>query len=108
MLGIKARAEGTGPPSLAVVYIELALWMATFLDFLVAELSLVVRQDWLRSLLAVSATGLFSIGLVLIKPPIWVDALITVGSLVGLWWLYRPVTRKAMPDTVKHALEEAS
>jgi hypothetical protein len=63
--------------------------------FLVAEAGLVVRRDWLRPLLAVSATGLITIGLVLVKPPLWVDGLVTLGVYVGLWGVYRPAARRA-------------
>ncbi len=90
MLGIKARAEGTGPSSPAVVYTELTLWVVAFLGFLVAEAGLVVGRDWLRPLLAVSATGLITVGLLLIKPPVWVDGLITLGAWMGLWKTYWP------------------
>ena len=102
MLGTKARAEGAGPPALTVVYSELALWMATFLGFLVAETGLVLRRDWLRPGLAVSATGLITIGLLLVKPPLWVDGLVTTGVLMGVWWMYRSTAQRAMPDTGKH------
>ncbi len=98
MLGIKARAEGAGPPAPAETYTELALWVVAFLGFLVAEAGLVIRRDWLRPLLAVSATGLITIGLMLVKPPVWVDGLITLGSLVWLWWLYRPTVRRAISE----------
>ncbi len=98
MLGIKARAERAGPPAPAVVYTELALWVVAFLGFLIAEAGLVVRRDWLRPLLAVSATGLITVGLLLVKPPVWVDGLVTLGSLVGLWWLYRPTVRRAISE----------
>jgi hypothetical protein len=75
---------------------ELALWVVAFLAFLVAEAGLVVRRDWLRPLLAVSATGLITVGLLLVKPPLWVDGLITLGAWAGLWWLYRPAAQKAI------------
>ncbi len=103
MLGIKARAEGAGPPALTVVYSELALWVAAFLGFLVAEAGLVVRRDWLRPGLAVSATGLLTIGLLLVKPPIWVDGLVTLGAWVGLWKTYWPNlhTRKTRGEEVE-------
>ena len=103
MLGIKARAEGVAPEAPAIMYTELALWLAAFLSFLVAEAGLVVRRDWLRPLLAVSATGLITVGLVLIKPPIWVDGLTMIGVCVGLWWTYRAAARRAEPGTGKHA-----
>lgn len=96
LLGIKARAEGAGPPAPTVVYTELVLWMAAFLGFLVAEAGLVVRRDWVRPGLAVSATGLITISLVLLKPPLWVDGLVTLGLCVGLRWTYRPVSRRAI------------
>lgn len=101
MLGIQARAEGAGPPAPMVVYTELALWLAAFLGFLVAETGLVVRRDWVRPLLAVWATGLVTIGLLLVKPPLWVDGLATVGVLAGMWWMYRPAASRVIPGTGK-------
>jgi hypothetical protein len=103
MLGIKARAEGIAPISQAILNTEAALWAVMFLGLLVAEARLVVRRDWLRPLLAVSATGLITVGLVLVKLPVWVDGLVTLSSLAGLWWMYRPAARRAQPGTGKHA-----
>jgi hypothetical protein len=95
MQGIKKRAEGAAPESPAAVYLELALWLAVFLGFLVAEAGLVVRRDWARPLLAVPATALITIGLVVLRPPVWVDGLATIGVCVGLWWMYRRSARSA-------------
>jgi hypothetical protein len=95
MVGIKERAEGVTPEVPLVTYTELTLWVSTFLGFLIAEVGLVVRHDWLRPLLALSETGLSTVGLVLIKPPLWVDGLISLGCLMGLWRIYRPTTSKA-------------
>ncbi len=64
--------------------------------FLVAEAGLVVRRDWLWPGLAVSATGLLTVGLLLVAPPLWVDGLVTLGVCVGLWWMYRPAARRAI------------
>ncbi len=108
MLGIKARAEGAGPPAPALVYTELALWVVAFLAFLVAEAGLVVRRDWLRPGLAVSATGLITVGLLLVKPPLWVDGLVTLGSLAGLWWIYRPVAHGAIAGSGNRAVVETT
>jgi hypothetical protein len=88
-------------PAPAFVYTELALWMAAFLGFLVAEAELVIQRDWLRPLLVVSATGLITIGLLLLKPQLWVDTLATISVLVGLWWLYRPTVLRDLPGTRK-------
>jgi len=81
--------------SKAITYTELALWMAAFLGFLLAEAGLVVRRDWLRPGLAVAATGLITIGLVLAKPPIWIDGLATISIYAGIWWIYRSAARSA-------------
>ncbi len=106
MLGIKERAEGTTLEAPAVAYTELALWLAAFLGFLVAEAGLVVRRDWLRPLLAAPVTALITIGLVIRKPPVWVDGLVTIGGLVGLWKTYRPAARSAIPGTGKRVHRE--
>jgi len=103
MLGIQARAEGVAPEAPAITYTELALWLAAFLGFLVAEAELVIRRNWLRPGFSVSATGLITIGLALVEPPVWVDGLVTLGVLAGLWWMYRPVARRAVPGTGKYA-----
>jgi hypothetical protein len=95
MLGIKERAESAVPEAPAITYTGLALWMATFLGFLLAEAGLVVRRDWLRPGLIVSATGLITIALVLARPPIWIDGLATISVYVGIWWIYRSVARSA-------------
>lgn len=89
LLGIKERAEGAKLESPLVVYGDLALWLALFLGFLVAEAGLVLRRDWTRPLLALSATALITIGLVLWKPAGWVDGLATFGVYAGLWRIYR-------------------
>ena len=94
------------PEAPAVTYTELALWVATFLGFLVAEAGLVARRDWLRPLLVVSATGLITVGLVLVKPPLWVDGLAAIGVCVGSWWMYRPAALRAIPGTGKYTPRE--
>ena len=103
MLGIQARAEGVAPVDQTVLNTEAALWTIMFLGLLVAEAGLVVRRDWLRPLVAVSATGLLLVGLVLLRPPVWVDGLVTLGVFVGLWWTYRLAVRRAIPSTGKLA-----
>lgn len=98
--GIKRRAEGTPLGNPAMLYLELALWLSAFLGFLVAEVVLVVRRDWVLPLLAVPATALVTIGLVLARPPIWIDGLATAAVFVGLWWMSQgqaPVTASANP-----------
>jgi hypothetical protein len=79
-----------------VFWYQVRATVATFLGFLVAEAGFVVRRDWLRPGLSVAATGLIAVGLMLVKPPLWVNRLITLGSLAGLWWIYRSASRRAI------------
>jgi len=103
MLGIKKRAEGATLDTPAVVYLELALWLAVFLGFLVAETGLVVRRDWVRPLIAVAATALITIALVVLRPPVWVDGAATIGVCAGLWWNYRRSTHPASGERLSGA-----
>ena len=108
MLGIKARAEGVAPIPQAILNTEAVLWTVLFLAFLIAEIGLVVRRDWLRPLLAVSATGLLMVGLLLVKPPLWVDGLVTLGVWVGLWktcWSNVRMGRRDERRTIKDEKE---
>jgi hypothetical protein len=106
MLGIKTRAEGVAPMPQAILNTEAVLWTVMFLAFLIAEIGLVVRRDWLRPLLAVSATGLLMVGLVLLRPPVWVDGLVTVGVCVGLWKTYWPNVRMGRRDERRSSKDE--
>jgi hypothetical protein len=85
MLGIKARVEGVRPQAQSVQIAEVIFWTAIFLSFLSAAGGFVIRRDWLRPLICVSATGLITTGVVLIKPPVWVDGLAMVVVWTGLW-----------------------
>ncbi len=48
-----------------------------------------IQRNGMRPLLAASATALTTIGLVPMRPPIWVDGMATFGVFMGLWWMYR-------------------
>jgi hypothetical protein len=93
MLGIKARTEGISPPSQSGQDVEIGLWAGMLLAFLAAEVALFVRRDWLRSLLGTTALGVTMVGLVLVKPPTWIDGLVFLMTCVAVWWMYRSAPR---------------
>ncbi len=103
MLGIKARAEGMSPPSRTDQNIEIGLWAGMLLAFLAAEVALVVRRDWLKSPLVATAVGVTMVGLVLVKPPTWIDGLVLLMICVALWWMYRPASRSEPKLTAMQA-----
>ena len=86
LLGITARAEGRSPDTPEYVYVELPLWLACFIAFLAAELTLLFKEAFIRPLLAAAATGLLTAWLVLVQPLLWITALGTLTSLALLWW----------------------
>jgi len=89
MLGIKARAEGQPVESLYGLTVELLLWIVAFIGFVIAEVWIVVRQDWRRPLVVAIAAASTTILLVLWKPPLGVDALFTTGIIAGLRWAFQ-------------------
>lgn len=73
--GIRSRAEQATIRSPASLTLELFLWVACFVGFLVAEIRTVARPRWASSaMIAAGAAGL-TIALVLWQPPLVVDAL---------------------------------
>jgi len=74
MLGIRDRAEGRPPASLAAQSAELGLWLLAFAGFLIAEAALVWSRRWLRFLAVALGAGALTILVVMLKPPLWIDA----------------------------------
>jgi len=88
LLGIKARAEGVPPEPARIMYSKLALWLGAFLSFFAAELTLVLSRRLLRPLVATAATGLITVWLVLVNPPLWICALVMLLAWAFLWWAW--------------------
>jgi hypothetical protein len=86
MLGIKAQAQGVPPEAPQIIYAELALWLGAFLSFLAAEITLIFSKVFLKPLLVAAAIGLLTVWLVLVKPTLWICALVTLLAWTLLWW----------------------
>ncbi|MBL7162293.1 MAG: hypothetical protein ISS57_06780 [Anaerolineales bacterium] len=89
ILGIKARAEGQPVESLYGLTVELLLWIMAFIGFVIAEVWIIIRQDWQSPLAVAIAAASITILLVLWKPPLGVDALFTTSIFAGLWWAFQ-------------------
>jgi hypothetical protein len=48
--------------------------------------------------MTVSAIGLITVGLLLGKPPLWIDGLVTLCAWVGLWKTYWPNVHRGRRD----------
>jgi hypothetical protein len=86
MVGIRDRAEGRPIRSFRSQTLELLLWVACFIGFVVAEIRFVTRQRFVvPAIVSVGAVAL-TIALVVCQPPIWVDALGAAAILGALAW----------------------
>jgi hypothetical protein len=88
LLGIKARAEGVPPEAPRIMYAELALWLAAFLSFFAAEITLVLSDGLLKPFFAAAATGLMTVWLVLVNPALWICAPVTLLACALVWWAW--------------------
>jgi hypothetical protein len=86
LLGVRDRVEGRRIQPLAVQAVEIAVWIALLLEFVVAIVLILVRRQWWRAwiaaLLAVS-TLLFAL---YARQPIWSGALLQVPMLASIVW----------------------
>lgn len=91
LLGIKERVEGREPLPPEVVYGELALWLVCFVGFWTAEVGIVVGRAWRKLALVALGAALLTVALVLVKPPVGVDALGAIAIWIAIWRASRPV-----------------
>jgi hypothetical protein len=88
LLGIRDRVEGHPVQPLAVESMEITVWMAALLEFLVAIALIPVRRewwrDWITALLASSAL-LFAL---YAREPLWAGALLQIPILVSMVWAW--------------------
>ena len=96
MEGIKARAEGTYRQT-AFLYVELFAWLGMFAGFLMTLIALVLRREWVGSLLLAILTGSVTVVCVLVRPVLFVDIIGVAAVAVAVWSVTRP-TEKRVPD----------
>jgi hypothetical protein len=94
LLGIRGRVEGHGIQSLAVQAVEITVWIAFLLEFVVAIVLVFVRRQWWRTwttaLLAASGL-LFAL---YAREPVWTGALLQVPTLASMVWARGANSRK--------------
>jgi hypothetical protein len=98
MEGIKARAEGTYRRTI-FLYVELFAWLGMFLGFLVTLIALVLRREWVGSLLLAILTGSVTVVCVLVRPALFADIIGVVAVGVSVWSVTRQA-EKRVPDSL--------
>ena len=95
LLGVRDRVEGLRIQPLAVQAVEIAVWIALLLEFVVAIVLMLVRRQWwcawIAAVLAVS-TLLFAL---YARQPIWSGALLQVPILASMVWAWGADQREA-------------
>jgi len=79
MLGIRDRVEGRPIRSLAAQSAEFGLWLLAFAGFVTAEVLLVCGTRWRRYLAVALGAGALTLAAVMLKPPLWLDAVVVLG-----------------------------
>jgi hypothetical protein len=94
LLGVRDRVEGRQIQPLAVQAMEIAVWIAALLEFVVAIVLILVRRQWWRTWVAalLAASALFFA--LYARQPIWTGALPHVPVLASMVWAWR-ANRKA-------------
>jgi hypothetical protein len=95
LLGIRDRVEGRRIQPLAVQAAEITVWIAAFLEFVVAVVLILVRRPWWRAW----TTAVFAASALLFvlyaREPIWTGAVLQVPILATIAWAWRPDPRPA-------------
>lgn len=84
LLGIKDRVEGRHIEALAAQGFEIAVWVAAFLEFVAAIISVLVwRRWWLAGIIALVA-GCTLLFVLYAREPAWMGALLVAGIAIYL------------------------
>jgi hypothetical protein len=95
LLGVRDRVEGRQIQPLAVQAMEIAVWIAALLEFVVAIVLILVRRQWWRTWVAalLAASALFFA--LYARQPIWTGALLQVPVLASMVWAWRANRKEA-------------
>ena len=85
---VKQRAEGLPLSPLTTPY-EIAVWFAALLLGLFASVLFVNRKDWKKPLGIGAVSVIILLVLTFLFPPFWLRAVLDLGLLAGLVWVFR-------------------
>jgi len=86
MQGIRDRAEGRPIEPLGVQGFEIAVWIATLLEFLAALAMIAARRHWTRAMAAALMAGAALLFVLYARAPLWIGAIPQVPVLTALIW----------------------
>lgn len=95
LLGVRDRVEGRRIQPLAVQAMEIAVWIASLLEFVVAIVLILVRRQWWRAWIAALLAASALLFVLYARQPIWTGALLQVPILASMVWAWRANRREA-------------
>jgi len=95
LLGVRDRVEGRRIQPLTVQAMEIAVWIASLLEFVVAIVLILVRRQWWRAWIAALLAAAAVLFVLYARQPIWTGALLQVPMLASIVWAWRAHRRGA-------------
>jgi len=95
LLGVRDRVEGRRSQPLAVQAMEIAVWIASLLEFVVAIVLILVRRQWWRAWIAALLSAAVVLFVLYARQPIWTGTLLQVPMLASIVWAWRANRRGA-------------
>ena len=89
LLGIKDRVEGRRIEPLAAQGVEIAVWLAAFLEFVFALLLVFVWRRWWRAWIIALLAGFALLFALYAREPAWIGALPQLAILAGIVWSWK-------------------
>jgi len=86
LLGIKGRAEGRPIQRLAVQGIEISVWIAALVEFLIALVWIARRRQWWPAWLAALTVALVLVFVLYARKPIWTGVALQAPAVAAMIW----------------------
>ena len=95
LLGVRDRVEGRRIPPLALQAMEIAVWLAALLEYVIAIVLILVRRQWWRTWVAALLAASALLFALYARQPVWTGALLQVPVLASMVWACRANRREA-------------
>jgi hypothetical protein len=95
LLGVRDRVEGRRIQPLALQAMEIAVWLAALLEYVIAIVLILVRRQWWRTWIAALLAASALLFALYARQPVWTGALLQVPVLASMVWAWRGNRREA-------------
>ena len=93
LLGIRDRVEGRRIQPLAVQAVEIVVWIAALVEFVVAVVVILVRRHWGRAWISALLAASALLFVLYARAPVWTGVLLQAPMLAAMVWAWRATPR---------------